>query len=69
MVMQIIYMIEYDWGIWWKAEPVNQLAMRPKTLNLTAQSIMAHSFVNGVWICTYIIYTHNIYTLYTHTQV
>jgi len=48
MVMQIIYMIEYDWGIWWKAEPVNQLAMRPKTLNLTAQSIMAHSFVSGV---------------------
>ena len=29
----------YDWGIWWKAEPVYQQAMRPKTLNLTAQSM------------------------------
>jgi len=28
-----------DWGIWWKAEPVYQYAMRPKTLHLTAQSM------------------------------
>jgi len=32
-------MIKYDWGIWWKAEPVYQLAMRPKALDLTAQSV------------------------------
>jgi len=28
----------YDWGIWWKAEPLYQYALRPKTLNLTTQS-------------------------------
>ena len=29
--------------MWWKAEPVYQLAMRPKTLNLTAQRMFADS--------------------------
>jgi len=26
-------------GIWWKAEPVCQLGLRPKTFNLTAQGM------------------------------
>ena len=32
----VTYLYNYDQGIWWKAEPVYQSAMRPKTLNLTA---------------------------------
>ena len=34
---QSIFSLTYDWGIWWKAEPVYQYAMKPKTLDLTAQ--------------------------------
>ena len=34
-----MYKYEYDWDIWWKAEPEYQQAMRPKTINLTAQSM------------------------------